>query len=152
MLGEAGGVEGEISSPLLRLRDEGRVRSVVQDEGLEACTRFKVLGAFSEVSTAGGVDQGGVEELGIFSLLQVRPLTGRTHQIRCHLASIGRPLVADRTYGGPKPGWCRRLFLHCHRLSLQDLAAASFEPEAPLPKDLVECLGRLRPLAGARAA
>lgn len=49
------------------------------------------------------------------ALLQVRPETGRTHQIRAHLASIGAPLVGDEDYGGPPAA---RIYLHAAELSL----------------------------------
>lgn len=53
-----------------------------------------------------------------FSLLEISPTTGRTHQIRVHLASIGHPVLGDKIYG-PKtqPAWAKRLFLHA--LSLE---------------------------------
>ena len=54
---------------------------------------------------------------GSFSFLEVRPRTGRTHQIRVHLQSIGHPIVGDRLYG-PKsqPAWATRLMLHAFSL------------------------------------
>jgi len=84
----------------------------------------------------------------VYTLLRVKPLTGRTHQIRAHLASIGRPLVSDTTYN-PKHNttkWCPRMFLHCRRVALQDLNGDLFAPEAPLPDDLVGAMKHLRPL------
>jgi 23S rRNA pseudouridine1911/1915/1917 synthase len=52
-----------------------------------------------------------------FSLLEVSPMTGRTHQIRVHLASIGHPVVGDFLYGPKKqPKWASRLMLHARSL------------------------------------
>ncbi len=57
-----------------------------------------------------------------YSLLEVRPRTGRTHQIRVHLAGLGHPIAGDRLYGPrAKPAWPKRLMLHA--LSLE------FSPE-----------------------
>lgn len=53
------------------------------------------------------------------SLLEVSPLTGRRHQIRVHLYSIGHPVLGDRLYGDPRPvGNVQRLMLHAYRLTL----------------------------------
>ncbi len=83
------------------------------------------------------------EALGAFSLLRVRPETGRKHQIRRHLHGIGLPLVGDTRYRGrfrPVPGFPGRLFLHAWRLSLPD--GRSFE--SPLPPELEACILELR--------
>lgn len=80
------------------------------------------------------------------ALLLVQPKTGRTHQIRVHLAFVGAPIVGDRVYGQRKPSLeIARPFLHAHRLKI---SIRKGEPpkifEAPLPPDLVEILGELR--------
>jgi 23S rRNA pseudouridine1911/1915/1917 synthase len=76
-----------------------------------------------------------------FTFLEVRIGTGRTHQIRVHLASIGHPVVGDRLYGAPaKIGGTptlARYFLHAHRIKFHQ--PSNGEPvtvESPLPEDL----------------
>lgn len=70
--------------------------------------------------------------------VEAEPLTGRTHQIRAHLASAGAPLLGDPTYGGPAAD---RLYLHAWRLCLPWPAAGqSLNIEAPLPPEF-ECSG-----------
>jgi len=51
------------------------------------------------------------------SLLELRPITGRTHQLRVHLQYIGTPILGDRVYGS-KTDSCERLFLHAHELEI----------------------------------
>ncbi|MGB4596195.1 MAG: RluA family pseudouridine synthase [Anaerolineaceae bacterium] len=72
------------------------------------------------------------------SLLEVRPITGRTHQIRVHLAYIGNPVVGDKIYGRRKSSLpINRFFLHA--ASLEIVLPGQKEPkrfEAPLPEDL----------------
>jgi 23S rRNA pseudouridine1911/1915/1917 synthase len=71
---------------------------------------------------------------GEFSLLKVSPKTGRTHQIRVHLASIGHPIVGDMLYGKKvQPDGVHRLMLHAASLSFSDDDGNRFEFEAPLP-------------------
>lgn len=85
-----------------------------------------------------------------YSLLACYPITGRTHQIRAHLEWRGHPLVADTKYA-PKGQfrqqmqWCRRLFLHCRRMRVRDLAGCEIAVEAPLPGELHSALDALRP-------
>lgn len=80
------------------------------------------------------------------TLLEVHPLTGRTHQIRLHLAFIGCPVVGDRVYGRRKPSLpLERQFLHAFRLRLRlpgERQPRTFE--APLPQDLERLLDDLR--------
>ena len=72
------------------------------------------------------------------ALLEVMPATGRTHQIRVHLSSIGHPVVGDEVYGGNRhPLELDRLFLHASRVTLSHPGTGervSFE--SPRPADL----------------
>ncbi len=86
--------EGEVDLPIGEWK-RGRVKI---GEGRPARTRFRVRWR------AGG-------RTGVLAI----PLTGRTHQIRAHLASLGAPIVGDPTYGGPEAD---RLYLHAWRIRL----------------------------------
>ena len=84
------------------------------------------------------------------SLLEARPRTGRTHQIRVHAATAGHPVGGDQRYGDRdfnrqlQGAGLRRMFLHAHSLCLTDRAAGRhFRLEAPLPSDLDRILGVL---------
>ncbi len=69
--------------------------------------------------------------------------TGRTHQIRVHMASIGHPLVGDATYGGAVGAGMRRQALHAFRLALpHPVLERTLEFVAPLPPDLVDALAQ----------
>ncbi|MCK5577115.1 MAG: RluA family pseudouridine synthase [Dehalococcoidales bacterium] len=59
-----------------------------------------------------------VRYIGGYTLLEVKPETGRTHQIRVHLAAIGHPVAGDATYGG-KTDFLSRQFIHAHRLGFK---------------------------------
>jgi 23S rRNA pseudouridine1911/1915/1917 synthase len=85
-----------------------------------------------------------LEQFPRFSYLEVRIGTGRTHQIRVHLASIHHPVLGDRLYGAP-PSTLERFFLHAHRLTF--FSPSTGEPitvETPLPPELVQILESLR--------
>jgi 23S rRNA pseudouridine1911/1915/1917 synthase len=111
-----------------------RAARIVVDatEGRSAETRFEVR-----------------ERLAATTLLEATPRTGRTHQIRVHLASIGHPIVGDRAYGGAGDV-ARRLgldrpFLHAWRLSLHHpLGPGRIDLEEPLPEDLATAIDRAR--------
>jgi len=68
-----------------------------------------------------------------FTLLAVKPRTGRTHQIRVHLASIGHPIVGDRMYGSKKQEG--RLMLHAHTIAFSGTGGKRFEFEAEPPRE-----------------
>jgi 23S rRNA pseudouridine1911/1915/1917 synthase len=90
-----------------------------------------------------------MEDLGRFSFLEVRIGTGRTHQIRVHLSSIGHPVLGDRLYGAPAsiPGLpaSERFFLHAHRLRFKSPSSGEWiTAESPLPKEFSELLVLLR--------
>ncbi len=74
------------------------------------------------------------------TLLRVKPVTGRTHQIRVHMAFIGHPLCGDQLYN-PSPGIMKRQALHACRLSFpHPLTKKPLEFEAELPCDMLEIL------------
>jgi 23S rRNA pseudouridine1911/1915/1917 synthase len=93
-----------------------------------------------------------LEQWNAADLLEARLETGRTHQIRVHLASIGHPVVGDRDYGagaergmsGPSRGWARELaervprqFLHAAELQFQHpTTGETLQMKSPLPPDL----------------
>lgn len=127
VLGHAEAATGTIDAPLDRDPDRpGRV-AVVRG-GRPARTPYAVLAAW----------RSGV------SLLELRLETGRTHQIRVHLATIGLPVVGDGRYGRPA-GPATRLFLHACRLRFDHpITGADIDVASPLPEDLravVESLG-----------
>jgi 23S rRNA pseudouridine1911/1915/1917 synthase len=77
-----------------------------------------------------------VSRHGEFTLLRIRLGTGRTHQIRAHMASIGHPVAGDRLYGAKPSPW-NRYFLHAHRLGFRSPATnKEVVVESPLPPDL----------------
>ncbi len=86
-----------------------------------------------------------VEALPGDSLLEVRLETGRTHQVRAHLAAIGHPVAGDPRYGHAGRHGLARQFLHSHRLSLvHPVTGERLEFESPLPADLAAALARAR--------
>ncbi len=100
-----------------------RKRMAVISRGREARTEYKVL-----------------KYVHNFTLLEAKPRTGRTHQIRVHLAAIGFPIVGDATYGA-KSEFLDRQFLHAHKLRFRLPSTGEFkEFESELPPDLVKAL------------
>jgi 23S rRNA pseudouridine1911/1915/1917 synthase len=71
-----------------------------------------------------------------FALLAVHPLTGRTHQIRVHLTSIGHPIVGDPIYGPKKqPLWASRLMLHAASIEFSDRSGSHMRFDAEVPEE-----------------
>ena len=87
-----------------------------------------------------------LEGLERFTLLEARLETGRTHQIRVHLESVGHPVVGDRIYGRrPESLGLERQFLHAARLAFpHPETGAPVEVESPLPDDLRRALALAR--------
>ena len=104
----------------------------VREDGIAAVTRVKVLRTNPD-----------------FSLLEVGLLTGRTHQIRVHLAHAGHPVLGDEKYGDfelnravAKRG-VRRLFLHAGKLAFDHPSGGErLRLEAPLPAEMSEFIKR----------
>ena len=87
-----------------------------------------------------------IQEFVDYSLLEVYPKTGRTHQIRIHLNSIGHPIVCDSIYGGRKkycPPELGRLFLHAQKLEFTDPSGQHLLLEVDPPKELTNFLNSI---------
>jgi 23S rRNA pseudouridine1911/1915/1917 synthase len=117
-----------IEAPIAR-DEANRARMALSPEGRYARSEYEVLERFRGVT-----------------LVSVNLMTGRTHQIRVHMAAIGHPVVGDRTYGSRRkaPGAARQM-LHAQRLTLthpQTLELMTFE--APVPADMQVLLESLR--------
>jgi 23S rRNA pseudouridine1911/1915/1917 synthase len=120
--------EGVIEAPIGRdPRQRQRMALVsVVGGGREARTRFRV-----------------VREMRGRSLLELQLETGRTHQIRVHLAAVGHPVVGDPTYGRPQAPLPPRQFLHAAHLEFEHpVTGAWMTFDAPLPPDLADFLAR----------
>lgn len=128
---------GSIEAPLLKkaFDPQGKNVSVSKQKGAKyALTHYKVI-----------------EYIGEYSLVEVTIVTGRTHQIRVHFASIGHPVAGDRTYGNSEVNeeldklGLHRQFLHAWRLIFNlPSGEQNVQMEAPLAEDLEEILGKLR--------
>lgn len=140
--------EGEVDAPLAPHPNSARRTAIVKHGGRPARTVWKVEERFRD-----------------YTLLRVFPKTGKTHQIRVHLQSIGLPLAIDPLYhaganddgirlstfkrgyrssGEPERPLIARLTLHAHRLAFVDQSDQRIEIEAPLPKDFRAVLNMLR--------
>lgn len=78
-----------------------------------------------------------------YSLLELRPTTGRTHQLRVHLKYLGTPILGDRVYGSAPADTDMRLYLHAHKLEITipgEPENKRVEFEAPLPKEFSDVL------------
>jgi 23S rRNA pseudouridine1911/1915/1917 synthase len=114
-----------------------RQRMAVMPGGREAITEYHVLEQFAQ--QVGPV-------AGMYTLVEVEPRTGRTHQIRVHLSSIGHPVVGDAVYGRRTSRLpVVRQFLHARRLEFKHpVTGQRMDLEAPLAADLVAVLDLLR--------
>ena len=118
--GEPPAPRGRIEAPIGR-DPRDRQRMAVVAGGRDSVTEYEILGV------GGG-----------YALLALHPLTGRTHQIRAHLAYLGLPIAGDLRYGGGEgPGGLRRQYLHAARLGLdRPLDGARLSAWSELPEDL----------------
>ena len=86
-----------------------------------------------------------IEYLKGATLVKVKILTGRTHQIRVHMAFTGHPLLGDVTYGGKRLEKKAEHFLHSHRLALKHpVTGKELEFIAPMPDRFTHMLTQLR--------
>ena len=99
----------------------GKFRYGVAPSGMEAHTLFRLL-----VRAPGA------------ALVEARPLTGRTHQIRVHLSHCGLPVIGDQSYGGPQ---AQRMMLHCRAMSFLAADGRKVAATAPVDDDFIEVCG-----------
>ncbi len=123
---------GIIDEPIARSTKNFQKRVVGGGQGRsrEAITHYRVL-----------------ERLFEYTLVEASPKTGRTHQIRSHLAHIGYPVACDKLYGGKRymcPVGLGRQFLHAHTLAFESPSGKKLEIISPLPDDLTIALEMLR--------
>ena len=114
--------EAIIDAPIGRDRGD-RQRMAIVSTGRNAITRYKIL-----------------QSIGAYSLLEIRPQTGRTHQIRVHLASVGYPVVGDQKYGRITTT-LKRHFLHATALEfIHPVTKELLKFRSELPHDLAAFL------------
>ena len=123
--------EGTIHAPIGRHPNDRKKMSINSKNGKDAVTHYKVLERFHG-----------------YTLVECRLETGRTHQIRVHMASIGHPLLGDQVYGPAKqPFRLQGQTLHAGVLGfLHPRTGEYMEFSAPLPKYFEELLEKLRRL------
>ena len=127
-------LEGTISKKLLRTKMHHEVKVLISDEGKESITKYKVIKQIKDIA-----------------LIETEILTGRTHQIRVHMASIGHPVIGDEVYGDEKINEefrknfnLRRQFLHSYKVSFKHpITGKKIEVVSKLPKDLDFVLNKL---------
>ena len=132
--------QGVIDAPIGR-HPRQRTRMAVTAGGRESRTDYRVLQQYAGDTTPGQSAGAGRDTAA--ALLELYLHTGRTHQIRVHLAWLGHPLVGDAVYGRPSP-LLPRHFLHAHHLAFQHpQTGETIELRSPLPPDLQAALDTL---------
>lgn len=139
--------EGIIRLPMGRSSVD-KLKFVVSADGKMSETQYRSLEYFPGLPK--GMHQRKGKSYQGFSLLELLPKTGRTHQIRVHMSAMKHPLVGDATYAGRKrtvldAQWCPRQFLHASKLCFTHPVSKKWLCfESPLPPDLQEVLGKVR--------
>ncbi len=147
--------KGVINAPMAR-NSQNRLKFAIDNNGRQAVTEYKVVKEFSalneatikQVTELSKSKTKKVKELyqAGFSLVEVAPKTGRTHQIRVHMAAMQHPIVGDQLYVGRKRAkldsfWCPRQFLHAQSIEfLHPRTQEKIFVEAPLSADLQQIL------------
>ncbi|HEX6741212.1 MAG TPA: RluA family pseudouridine synthase [Sphingomicrobium sp.] len=124
--------EGLIDAPLAKQPGTGGEKMHVDREnGLPARTRWRLI------------DRAGNRA----AWVELQPLTGRTHQLRAHMAALGHPIVGDAKYGGAEAfltgGISRKLHLHARRLRIDSPDGGKIDVTAELPAHIAESLATL---------
>jgi 23S rRNA pseudouridine955/2504/2580 synthase len=131
--------EGTIDAPLAKQPGTGGEKMHIDEEhGLPAKTRWRTI------------DRAGNRA----AWVELQPLTGRTHQLRAHMAAIGHPIVGDAKYGGAEAfltgGISRKLHLHARRIRIDAPEGGKIDVTAELPTHFAETLNTIgfSPMAG----
>ncbi len=134
---------GGIDAPIAR-HSVNRKKFTVSADGKAAHTYYRLIKHIGDGPVSPGASRGGpARPAGGFSLLEVEPKTGRTHQIRVHLAHIGHPIVGDKLYGGKMLS--PRQFLHAAYLEfIHPVTGKRIHFESKLPEDLQKVLEKLQ--------
>ncbi|HEV2596513.1 MAG TPA: RluA family pseudouridine synthase [Sphingomicrobium sp.] len=124
--------QGTIDAPLSKQPGTGGEKMHIDEEaGLPAKTRWRVI------------DRAGNRA----AFVELQPLTGRTHQLRAHMAAIGHPIVGDAKYGGAEAfltgGISRKLHLHARRIRIDAPDGGKIDVTAELPSHFAESLETL---------
>ena len=132
VVGVPGPEQGVIDAPLAKQPGTGGEKMHVDFEtGLPAKTRWRVI------------DRAGNRA----AWVELQPLTGRTHQLRAHMASIGHPIVGDAKYGGPEAfltgGISRKMHLHARQIRIDKPDGGKIDVTAQPPAHLAESLATL---------
>jgi 23S rRNA pseudouridine955/2504/2580 synthase len=129
VVGVPSGEEGMIDAPLAKQPGTGGEKMHIdEDAGLSAKTRWRLL------------ERAGNRA----AWLELQPLTGRTHQLRAHMAALGHPIVGDAKYGGPEAfltgGISRKLHLHARRIRIDAPGGGKIDVTAELSAHFAESL------------
>ena len=133
VVGSPAADEGMIELPLAKQPGTGGEKMMVDhtEEGQRAATKYRVI------------DRAGDSA----AWLELQPLTGRTHQLRVHLAAIGHPIVGDGKYGGQQAfltGFVsRKMHLHARRLRIEAPGHTQIDATAPVPEHFAASLAQL---------
>jgi len=120
--------EGMIDAPIGR-NPKNRKKMAVVANGRDSQTKYSVIEVLAD---------------GKYALVEAKPITGRTHQIRVHMAAIKHPIVGDSVYG-KRSELVDRQFLHASKLDFaMPVSQRHIEFESPLPDDLRQALVRLK--------
>ncbi len=123
---------GQIDLPLAKQPGTGGEKMHVSEEhGQMAMTRYRVIERAGNATT----------------FVELQPLTGRTHQLRAHMAAIGHPIVGDGKYGGKAAfltgSISRKLHLHARRLKIPSPLGGRLDVTAPLPEHFAQTMAAL---------
>ena len=123
--------QGEIDLPLAKQPGSGGEKMHVDDKGLPSKSRYRIIERAGDSA----------------AWVELQPLTGRTHQLRVHMAAIGHPIVGDGKYGGKAAFLTgtisRKLHLHSRRLRIDHPDGGALDISAPVPEHFAASLDAL---------